>query len=321
MADRAPPPSDPVGPVNDRPSPSSPPGAESPLGFELGEDGAAAITAVARPRSSAAWAAGAARALTRFGDLRQALFAPGALPCDARERLIVTSILLVVCFGGYYLLGLTQDPSRAATLNTALDDAIPCVPLFMHAYVLVYTALSFPLFVARCQRLFRRIAAGYGLVILGCLLVWAVYPVTAIGLRADVSALDMTRFEEWGLRVNYTLDPPMNLFPSLHMAIALLAALGAWRADRRVGACALVGAALVGVAICTVKQHYLADAVGGAALALLAYVTFVRSYDPAGAAPEQVAFSWRGPAGYLAFHGTVLGGLYAAFLAGWEPWA
>lgn len=245
---------------------------------------------------------------------------PGALPSNPREKIVVTSILFAYCFGGYYAVGLTFDPSRAATLHTALDDAIPFNSWFMWAYEAVYTALLFPLFTVRCQRLFRRTALAYLLVIGGCLATWVVYPVSAVSLRADVRLLDPTVFHEWGLLTNYALDPPLNCFPSLHLAIATLAGLVAWRARRLYGVFGLSGAALVAVAICAVKQHYVLDGVAGALLAAGVWAAVVRGYDPGDAPPEQVAYSWRGPAAYVAVHLGVLLALLVLFALGWRAW-
>ncbi|RMG09567.1 MAG: hypothetical protein D6731_19265 [Planctomycetota bacterium] len=251
--------------------------------------------------------------------------APRAAPLPSRpgEKLALVASLLVYTFGCYYAIGAGQDPARARSLRTALDDAIPFVPAFMWVYVTVYTSLLIPVFTVRCQRLFRRVAAAYALVVTGCVLVWLLFPVSAVGLRADPALLDPSVFHEWGLRVNYALDPPLNLFPSLHAAIAVIAALACWTADRRYGLAAGALALAISASICFVKQHFVADGVAGAALAGLVYWGVLRPYErevPAGSVAG-VAYGWGGPAAWLGLHLSVLLVLKLVHLAGWAPWA
>ncbi len=245
---------------------------------------------------------------------------PGVLPSRPGEKLVWVLSLLLLCGGGYYLVGLTTDPNRATTLETALDRAIPLVPAFMYIYAGIYTALLYPLFVVRCQRLFRRVALAYLTVIALELICFAVFPVSAVELRGDVSQLDMRVLHEWGLRLNYTLDPPYNLFPSLHVSIAILAALCAWKARPVFGVFGMLGALAITVSVCFVKQHFAVDALAGAALAVPAWWLMVRPYRAENAAATELAYSWRGPVGYLAVYAGFIGSLYLAFRAGWAPW-
>jgi len=248
-------------------------------------------------------------------------YAPWVLRSRPAEKAGLTGVLFLYTFGCYFALGLLQDPARAASLETPVDRAIPFVPAFMYGYVIVYTSLFMPLFTVRCQRLFRRVCKAYLAVVTAAVVTWAVYPVSAYGLRADPTPLDLTVFHNWGLRLNYTLDPPLNLFPSLHVAIATLAALCCWKADRRYGLLAAGSALLVSASTCLVKQHFVVDGLAGAALAVAAYLLLLRDYDPGDAPRDAVAYSWRGPLGYLLLHASVLAGLYVAYAAGWEPWA
>ncbi|HEY6402922.1 MAG TPA: phosphatase PAP2 family protein, partial [Blastocatellia bacterium] len=68
-------------------------------------------------------------------------------------------------------------------------------------------------------------------------------------------------------RFLYSIDSAANCFPSLHVALAWLSALGLRDERRRAGALAMVWAALISISTLTTKQHYFADLVGGGALA------------------------------------------------------
>lgn len=258
---------------------------------------------------------------------------PGTSPPDAetparapieprlREKGLLVLVLFVLTFAGYFAIGLTASAVTARTLRTPLDDAIPLVPACMWLYVWVYTAMVYPCFVVRCPFLFRRAVLAYAVVVVVSLLTWLAFPVTSNGLRADLASIDVSTFHGWGLKVNYTLDPPFNCFPSLHMSIATLAALSAGRARPLWGWVALPPALGIAVAILTVKQHWILDGVAGALLGAAAYALVVRPARVEGRPAEELAYDWRGPAVYMVFHCGLYLALYLAYVAGWTPWA
>ncbi|MCA8923229.1 MAG: phosphatase PAP2 family protein [Planctomycetes bacterium] len=243
--------------------------------------------------------------------------APSTSPAAGiRERLALVGALLVYCMGGYYALGLSQDPLEAGELRLPIDDWIPLIPATIWCYVWVYTVMLYPVFTVRERALFRRVTLAYAVVITISLGFYALLPVTSIHLRPDLSQLDLRVFHNWGLRVNYALDPPLNLFPSLHLSIATLAALCAGRARPLWGYLAIPLVLGIAVSILTVKQHFVVDGVAGLILGAGAYVAFVHA-TPRG---DQPAYGWRGP---LAYTGVLLGfylAFFALFLGGYAPW-
>ena len=212
-----------------------------------------------------------------------------------------------------------SDSANAHTLALSLDGRIPFVPESVCVYVLVYSAALSPLFLVRCRRLFLRTALSFALAIALALLCFLLWPVTSLGLRPPLEALDPSRFVEWGVMLLYTWDPPVNLFPSLHVALAALAGLAAWKAQPAAGAFALPAVVMIGVSVCTVKQHFLVDVLAGAALALAIYGAVLRPYRASGDAPT--AYSWRGPVGFLALQAAVFLGAFVAFRSGFAPWS
>jgi hypothetical protein len=117
-----------------------------------------------------------------------------------------------------------------------------------------------PLFVVRDPAVFRRVALAYLLAIASAFAVFLLFPVTSQGLRVDARLYADAGFAGWLLQLLYFLDPPLNLFPSLHLALALLAALAARRVHRRSGAAALAWTACIAASVCTTKQHFAVDA-------------------------------------------------------------
>jgi len=67
----------------------------------------------------------------------------------------------------------------------------------------------------------------------------------------------------------YAIDPATNCFPSLHVALAALAALGVAHESKRLGAIALLWAVLIGLSTLTTRQHYFVDVIGGLCVAVI----------------------------------------------------
>ena len=227
------------------------------------------------------------------------------------ERAALAIGILVLFVAGYFGVGRSIDPSRARELPTWLDTRIPFVARSVWVYLWVFPASLLPLFVVRCPRLFRRAMLSYGIAIAVSLIFFVAMPVTSIGLRPDRSTLDVAHFSPWAVSALYDLDPPFNLFPSLHLSIAALAGFAAWKARRAYGAAAFAGVALVGASICTVKQHFVLDGFAGLVVAAVVHAVVLRPYRPnPGTDP---AYGWRGPAAYAALLSVVYAGLYAGF--------
>jgi membrane-associated phospholipid phosphatase len=79
------------------------------------------------------------------------------------------------------------------------------------------------------------------------------------------------------IRWFWTVDPPNNTFPSTHVAVSVIAALGMWRDGNRARMVSLMMAIGVIVTVHTTKQHYLVDTIGGIVVALMAFRLFFPS--------------------------------------------
>lgn len=232
---------------------------------------------------------------------------------EPAERALLASAVITLFVAGYFTIGTSMSPDRAHTLGTAWDARIPFLPRTIWIYLWLFPASLLPLFLLRCRRLFRRTIVAYALVIAVSLATFAVFPVTAAELRVPAGSLDTGRLSPWAVATVYRLDPPYNLFPSLHLAVAALAALSAWTASRVYGAVVGAGVVLIAISITTVKQHFIADGVAALALSLAAYVAVLRPYRPRPGAPA--AYGWRGPAAYAVLMALVYAGFVAAFLS------
>ncbi len=241
-----------------------------------------------------------------------------ALLLDVLGNAALALLLTAAAMSTFWLVGYRVDPAEAAVLRTPLDDAIPFWPWTVYLYSWVYTSMLYPLFVIRCRRLFRRVLGAYAVAIAVTLATFALFPVTSLQFRPDPTSIDTSTFHGWGVRLTYFVDPPTNLFPSLHLTAALLSMLGAWKARRLWGMLAIPIALAVAISICTMKQHYIVDGLASLVVAGGAYGLFIRPYRPEPGA--RVAHGWPGPLAYFVFHGLVYLALFIAYRAGFAPW-
>ena len=204
------------------------------------------------------------------------------------------------------------------TLDTALDRAIPLVPGWMYVYALVFLAGFLPLFVVADRLLFRRVVAAFVAVEVTGFMLFVLYPVHMTGRDGELA---VTSLATWGLRLTWYVDAPSNLFPSLHVALALLAALCCWKVDRLIGAGAGLVAAAISASTVLVEQHWVTDVVAGAVLATGAWWLFVAR------APEPVDGP-EGPARHprwlsvipAVIYGLTVLTLWLLYRGGWTPW-
>ena len=231
----------------------------------------------------------------------------------ALERVAWAVGLVTLFVGGYFGLGSSTSPARAHELTTQLDDQIPFIASSVWIYLWTFPCSLLPMFVVRCPRLFRRSAIAYAMVMVVAFVFFASYPVTSIRLRVASTTLDLAHPSDWAVSVVYSLDPPYNLFPSLHLAMTALAAFSVRRAHKLCGTAILLSAAFVGVAACMIKQHCLLDVFAGFALAALADTLILRPYRALDCAAS--AYSWHGSAICLALTVFFYAGIYVAYLS------
>ena len=185
----------------------------------------------------------------------------------AREKLLVFAALAAMTVVLYF--GTLQFPLFAPTVlaPTALDAAIPFVPLFVLSYLSFFVLILIPLVVISERRELRDAAFGFGLIVVLSNVIFLFWP-TAIPF-SDVHALT---------RPVVAVDLSGNAFPSLHASLALYCALCARRQLRtRLARYSLVlWTSLVVVSALFIKRHLAIDIGAGALLGWAAYATLLR---------------------------------------------
>ena len=172
----------------------------------------------------------------------------------AREKTVVFAALggmtTVLYFG---TLHYRLFPARVLA-PTAVDAAIPLVPLFAIPYLSFFLLVLLPLLVIAGRRELRDAAFGYGLILVISSLTFLFWP-TAIPY-SDVDALT---------RGVVSADLDGNAFPSLHASLGLYCALCARRnlrsAVARYGLYVWTGLVLVSALL--IKRHLVVDIAGG----------------------------------------------------------
>jgi hypothetical protein len=186
----------------------------------------------------------------------------------AAYKWVMGVFLAVVGLVIYQVLGRTELHRSTTLLSTAFDRAVPLLPWTTWFYEPVYAATFIIAVIGfRSRFLYNRtlvcVAANIVVSALFHWLVRAEYPRPTLPVPApDLS----TAF----LAFVYQIDPPGNVFPSLHVAhtfmITFLISL-----DRpRLGRVLLVMSILLALSTLTTKQHFVADVAAGLAMAFTA---------------------------------------------------
>jgi len=197
---------------------------------------------------------------------------PGLLTYLAFRTLVASTFVSLAPL--YFVIAdLTRGrPTHAPEIG--IDRILPVQPAWMLVYASLYVFIwILPMLVVRQQEVFRRGLLGYLMAMLVAYAGFLLYP-TAAPRPADVPG---DGFAAWSLRLAYSLDPPYNCFPSLHVAWAFVSALTCYRVHRGVGIAAGCWAALIGVSTLYTKQHYVADVIAGTLMGYVAYVLFLRN--------------------------------------------
>ena len=167
----------------------------------------------------------------------------------------------------YFGIGHLHLNRSTEILRTRLDDAIPFWPWTAWCYLPFYAGV-FIIAVAGIKRraVFNGAVQAVLIVMtlgaLGHIFIGAVYPRPVLYPPfADISAAFLAAVQH--------IDPPGNVFPSLHVAHTTMLSLLLIKDRPVLGRVALAMATALALSTLTTKQHFLADVVSGYALAFM----------------------------------------------------
>ena len=157
------------------------------------------------------------------------------------------------------------------SLELGMDRVIPFLPWTVSIYLgcFLFCTVLYLLFAWQDRAFAYRFFCADLLAKGVCLLFFLLLPTT--NLRPPVPGDTL-----WDhlMRFVYQVDPPSNLFPSIHCLVSWFCFIGA-RSCRRFPPCAVVFTGAAAVLIClstlTTRQHVMADVMGGILLAEISW--------------------------------------------------
>jgi len=154
----------------------------------------------------------------------------------------------------------------------AWEKQIPFVPLFVWIYLSIYPLFLLPFLYIRNKEFFRLFSIAYITLMCTCYVIYAYYP-TSFTHRPPLA---VDSFSTWALSKVYKADNTWNCFPSMHVAMSLLASLTLLEVHRVRGILAILLTLAISASTVLIKQHYVLDILGSMVLTFLVYFILFR---------------------------------------------
>lgn len=203
-------------------------------------------------------------------------------PAFMAYKWAVGLLMGAVCMTVYNVIGRLDLPRSTTLLDTPLDHAIPFLtwtswlyePLYVAIFALAATGFSSRLLF---QRAIACVAANQVVASLCHYFIRATYPRPLLRPPyPDVSTAFMAFVQR--------IDPPANVFPSLHVAQTFVISFLLLRDRQRVGAFSLLLCVLLAISTVTTKQHFVVDVAAGLAMAVVGRAIALRGISADAAA-------------------------------------
>ncbi len=182
------------------------------------------------------------------------------------------AIIFGICYFGSGFVGIMN---AVPLVQLYIDRVVPFVGWTIWIYISVYVLIPFAyLVVTKSEDYSAMLYSMLIATIIACV-IFISYPTLINRPPLSGSPEDSARF------MLYMVDLPTNCFPSLHVALSLLAAFFIYKRHRLVGVVAFLWAFFIAVSTITVKQHYFVDVIGGSVLAIISLIITKRYLDTA----------------------------------------
>jgi membrane-associated phospholipid phosphatase len=155
--------------------------------------------------------------------------------------------------------------------GSAIDRRIPFLSSTIWIYHTQFLFLLTSVWMIKQTTIISRTLYAMAAASLISFAIFFVYPTTLP--RAEVTAGMLAR---QAFALLYSIDLPTNCLPSLHVALAWIAALGIGAEKRRARWIALLWAMLISISTLTTRQHYLIDVLAGLSVAALCWLLVKR---------------------------------------------
>ena len=202
----------------------------------------------------------------------QRVFGQGIFYTGWKNAIFSFLLAVGVYFTSQIYYALNHGPA-VINLHTALDSAIPVVPIFVIPYdsLQPYIYATLILFLLFRSKYFQSAC-------LAMITVWFISYAFYYFLQSEVIRPVLTGTDTFSKMVMnvYAGDNAYNDFPSLHTSLSTILAIHWVKVNRPLGILLSIWTALIVASTLLVKQHYIADMIFGLALAFAAALLYTR---------------------------------------------
>jgi membrane-associated phospholipid phosphatase len=185
----------------------------------------------------------------------------------SRRDAAFAALFTGLAVAAYFLYPLTNHGPNRIFLQTALDRAMPLVPIMVVPYISLIPLIGLAGLVV--VRMGWRNLQGYALAIAIALAICCIVYVVAQSYVARPEITGHGVLDQW-VRDVYSDDQPYDDFPSTHTALATIIAIYCRRGMRRTGTVIACWCVLIVASTVLIHQHYVADIAGGLVVAGIA---------------------------------------------------
>jgi membrane-associated phospholipid phosphatase len=189
------------------------------------------------------------------------------------EQPVLALLMFGVWAAGYFAIASTTEGHVGYEIPvTQWEREIPFHPNFVWLYLTIYPLFVLPFLFIRNKEFFRLFSMAYITVMCVCYIVYLFYPVRFL-YRPTLAVVSFSAF---ALSIVYGADNAWNCFPSMHVAMSLLAALTILEVHPIRGLLAILLTIFIAASTILIKQHYILDVLASMILTSLVYFFFFR---------------------------------------------
>jgi membrane-associated phospholipid phosphatase len=186
-------------------------------------------------------------------------------------------LLSILMFGvwalGYFAVAQFAEGRQGFTIPMpSWEKQIPFMPNFVWIYLSIYPVFLLPFLYIRKKEFFRLFSIAYITLMCVCYVIYIYYPTHF----TERPPLTVDSFSTWALSKVYKADNTWNCFPSMHVAMSLLASLTILEVHRIRGLLAILLTLAISASTVLIKQHYVLDILASMVLTFLVYFIFFR---------------------------------------------
>jgi membrane-associated phospholipid phosphatase len=190
---------------------------------------------------------------------------------DYRKKWLWAATGYVVFCLLYTLTGNLHMITPVRLTPSSIDNFIPFTDWVIWIYHSQFVFLLLSIYAIRQPENLRDTFYSMALACLLSFAVFIIYPTTIPRVVQPGDGLTAKAFQ-----VLYSIDSAANCFPSLHVSLACLSALGIFHEKKTLSAFAIIWACLIVLSTMATKQHYFIDVVGGVTIAMISRVVVGR---------------------------------------------